>query len=139
MEIKSNRFPSHLAAALAALLILGIAGRSASAGEVEISSPEAGTAVFGEVEVVVRVQSDEAVERVEILVDGIRVAELRQPPYRWTVDVGEENRSHRFEAVAHGATGAVGRAAVETPEVKIHERIDLDLQQVYVTVTRNGQ
>lgn len=140
MNTRSNRFPAHLAA-LAVGLVLGIIGPSAAASEVEvaISSPEAGTPVFGEVEVVVQVPSDAAVERVEILVDGKRVAELRQSPYRFIVDVGEENRSHYFEAVAHDRIGVLGRAAVETSEVKIDERIDLDLQQVYVTVTRNGR
>ncbi len=141
MKTLSNRFSSPLATIVAAWLILGITAPSASASEVgvEISSPEAGTPVFGEVEVTVRVSSDAAVERVEILVDGVRVAELHEPPYHFKADVGEENRSHRFEAVAHGASGIVGRALVETPEVKIHEQIDLDLQQVYVTVTRNGR
>ncbi len=104
-----------------------------------IDRPEPFSPVFGEVEMVVTVAADEPVERVVLYVDGMVVAELTRPPYRSTVDAGADNREHRFEAIAYGASGKTGSAAVETPQIQVDEEVTISLQQLYVTVTRDGQ
>lgn len=112
------------------------AGPAMAALEVAIVSPPAGEAVFGAVEIVAEV--GEPVERLEFFVDGRRAGTAESPPYRLLVDVGQENREHRFEVVAHGADGGRARAERRTPAIRVDERVDLDLQQVYVTVTGPG-
>jgi hypothetical protein len=47
--------------------------------------------VFGEVDVAVQVSANEPVSRVEIFVNGVRRAVLTKPPYRTTIDVGDDN------------------------------------------------
>lgn len=112
------------------------AAGTAAALEVEIVSPPDGEAVFGRVEVVAEVRSGEPVERVEVFLDGRSVAAVLEPPYRLIVDVGEENREHRIEVVAHGRGGSIARAERTTPAIRIDDEVQLELQQLYVTVTR---
>lgn len=94
---------------------------------------------FGEVEILVEIAPELSVERVQIVVDGRVVRELRAAPYTLTVDVGQRNRSHEFDAVVHLADGEVLRSRLETPAIQINEELDLGLQQLYVTVTDGGE
>ena len=122
-----------------ALMVLSIAllvSTAAAAQDVEIVSPDSNAAVFGEVEVEVRVHPVRDVREVELLLDGRRVGVLEAPPFRFRVDVGQQNVEHRFEVLAHTLSGATRRAEVRTPKIHVDEAIDLELQQVYVTVTR---
>ena len=105
---------------------------------VTIKKPLPGQPVFGDVEVVVQAAPAGSVETVELFVDGRFVAFLEAPDYRTEVDVGEENAEHRFEAVARGS-GEPGRALLVTPKVRVDEELELRLQQLYVTVSRNGR
>lgn len=91
--------------------------------------------VFGEVEFEVEVESEAAVAKVEFLVDGKAYGEDAEPPFATRVDVGQRNRTHRFEAVVHLANGETVREILETPAIQVDEKIDLGLQQLYVTVT----
>jgi hypothetical protein len=124
-------------------LLLGVAasawllaaGPAAAALEVEIVSPRAGEAVFGEIEIVAEVRSAEPVERLELFVDGRLAATAESPPWRLVVDVGQENREYRIEVVAHAGDGTSARAVRTTPAIRVDETVDLDLQQLYVTVT----
>ncbi len=106
--------------------------------DLRIVSPAPGRPVFGEVEIVVEVLSDSP-RRVVFLVDGRRVGERTAPPFRLTADVGAENRAHRFEVVAEAAGGVTVRRVVETPAISIDLEVDVELRQLYVTVTRGGQ
>ncbi len=94
---------------------------------------------LGEVEVVARVESREPVRSLALFVDGRPQAILESAPYRWIVDVGEKNVQHLFQVVATSPSGETAEAVVETPRLQVDEQVDLELQQLYVTVTREGR
>jgi Ca-activated chloride channel family protein len=92
--------------------------------------------VYGTVAVAAQVESGGAPLppglEITLVVDGQAAATLRQPPFEWSVDVGQENRPHRFEVVAR-ARGVEASAWLETPAFRVDQQVDVDLQQVYVT------
>ncbi len=106
---------------------------------VTLLSPEPGQPVFGEVEIVAEVASERALRRVTFWLDGRVVGELRSPPYRLTVDAGTSSREHRFEVVVEDAGGDVGRSLLVSPKFDVDLELELELQQLYVTVSRRGQ
>lgn len=106
---------------------------------VSILRPGSGQAVFGRVELAAEVFSDEPLDRVEFYVDGALEAQVRRPPWSVTLDVGEDNRDRRFEVVARGRWGGVGRAAVATHPVEIVAQLEVALHQVFVTASRGGE
>ncbi|MCP4662065.1 MAG: VWA domain-containing protein, partial [bacterium] len=108
--------------------------------EVEIVHPAAGEPLLEEVEIVARVESAEPIVRVEFSIDGELAGTASEAPYRLRVDVGPENRERRIAVVAYGRDGGIGRAERVAPAIPIHERVEVDLQQLYVTVTgRRGR
>jgi len=127
------------------VLLLGIAPgvfpEPAYAAEIDVVllEPTALEAVFGEVDVEAEVIFPGEIAQVELLVDGRRVGSRTEPPWRFTVDVGQENVEHRFEVIAYDPLGAVGRSVVVTPRIKIDEAVDVGLQQLYVTASRSGE
>ena len=125
------------------LLTLGVGAfllaGAAAAVVVSVRSPREGASVFGEVEVEVEVITTAEVVSVEIRVDGKVAAHLTEPPYRTVVDVGDENRSHTFEITALDATGESDTRTVVTRAIAIDDEVSLSLQQLYVTVTRDGR
>jgi VWFA-related protein len=135
------RHPRVLAGLLAAILLAGAALAQAPSEEksirVFLDQPDRTRPAFGSVEMLATVGSDEPIARVVLYVDGIVAAELTEPPYAATVEVGAENRRHRFEAVAYAASGATARAFFTTPAIRVDEEVTISLQQLYVTVTRD--
>ncbi|MEM7588245.1 MAG: VWA domain-containing protein [Acidobacteriota bacterium] len=124
------------AGALLAFLAFGLLVLPASALEVEIVSPEFGQAVMGRVEIVAEVTPEKAIRSVEVFVDGAFRGRLEQPPYRWSLELGEANERHRFEVVAEDTSGNQARDVVVTRTVWVDQEIEVELQQLYVTVTR---
>ena len=120
------------------VLVLALAVPSGAEIVVRITSPAPGLPIFDRVEIAATVASSEEIERVELWLDGELVGTITEPPNRWWVDVGSENREHRIKVVAHGRSGATGRAELLTPEITVHDQLDVDLQQLYVTVTGRG-
>jgi VWFA-related protein len=55
-----------------------------------------------------------------------------------TVDIGQDNVPHTFEAVGTDAAGDSATGRVVTRTIAVNEAVDLELQQLYVTVTRSG-
>ncbi|HEX6203778.1 MAG TPA: VWA domain-containing protein [Thermoanaerobaculia bacterium] len=123
------------AAALAALA----PALPARAIDVFITSPGPQSGVFGDVTIEAEVLSTETVVEVVFRVDGKVVGRLPAPPWRLNVDVGHENVSHTFEVTARDAAGATATGRVVTRTIAVDEAVDLELQQLYVTVTRGGQ
>lgn len=107
--------------------------------DVLILEPKAGETVFGKVDVVAEVLSAEPIAEVIFKVDGLEVARVSEPPFRTTVDVGQDNVEHTFEVVAVSDTGAEGRTLRTTPRITVDEKLDIELQQLYVTVTEGGE
>lgn len=123
---------------LAALLFL--LSLPARAVEVRIVQPGPGEPILGEVEVRVEVlPPGTAVERVEIFLDGEPAGVAERAPFRVLVDAGEENKQHKLEAVAHTAGGAQLRASVTTPKLQADIEVQVELQQLFVTVHRDGR
>lgn len=106
--------------------------------DVLLLEPKDTEPVFGEVEIQADVLSAEPLEEVVFFVDGREVARFAAPPYRATVDVGQDNVEHLFEIVARTVSGAEGRVARQTPRLRVDENLDLELQQLYVTVQRSN-
>ena len=106
--------------------------------DIFVRSPRQGETVFGQVEVSVEVLSSEPITAVEIRLDGEVAARLTDPPFRTTVDMGQENQAHTIEITAIDATGAREVRTVTTGMIPINDKVELELQQLYVTATRSG-
>lgn len=107
--------------------------------EVTIAKPMTLQAVFGEVDVEAQVHSDRTILEVELFVDDRSVGILEKPPYRWRVDVGQDNVEHRFLVEARGEFGTKGRSTIVTPRIRVDEEVNVELQQLYVTVTHGDR
>lgn len=123
---------------LLALLVVALfstLGEPAAALDVTILEPRGFEAVFGPVEVVADVFADGAtIAEVVLYVDGRARGRLETPPWRFTVDVGQENREHRFRVLVRSTDGAEAESHLTTPPIKIDEEVAVELQQLYVTV-----
>ncbi len=127
-----------LAATLALALALPPAPGIAAGLQVWIDSPLGSDFVYGPVEFVAAVAGQDPVAGVQFFLDGRSLGEVVRAPYRITVDVGHDNVSHEFKVVARSRTGLTASRTIETPPLKIDEVVDLELQQLYVTVTREA-
>jgi VWFA-related protein len=134
--------PLPRAARLAAIallpLALALAPPARAAVEVRLVSPVAAQPVFGEVVIEAQVSAGEPIDHVEFLVDGKAAGVVRHPPYRITVDVGDDNREREFRVVVHTAAGATANDRVITLPVRVDEQMNVRLQQLFVTVMRHG-
>lgn len=117
-------------AALAAAL-----APAAAALDVALLSPPVTEPAFGAIELVAEVTSDTPVRHVEFFVDGQRAGRVEKPPYRFALDVGQANVAHTFRAVATDVLGGTAEAVVETPRIDVNEVFDVELQQLFASVT----
>lgn len=106
---------------------------------VSLDRPDPFEPAFGEVEIEAVVVADEPIERVVFYVDGIVVGQLEEPPWRWRTDLGDDVSEHRFEVIAHGLSGDRGRGGLTTPGLRVDEELAVQLQQLYVTVSKDGR
>jgi Ca-activated chloride channel family protein len=106
---------------------------------VSISSPRDGDLVIGEVEVIAEVVAVAEVTAVEFYADGRLIGVLSLPPYRMRIDLGGENMPHRLRVVARDSEGSEASAEVTTQPVPISAEIQVELQQLYVTVSQLGR
>jgi len=123
---------------LALGLLLAAALPAAAAVQVKILAPAAAQPIFGQVVFEAQVAGNEAIVRVEFLIDGKPVGVVRSPPYRVVAEVGEDNRQREFRAVAYGAGGGSATDRVVTMPVRIDEQMNVRLQQLFVTVMQRG-
>lgn len=115
---------------------------SLAAGEappvtVTITAPSASSPCFGVVEVTADVTGPN-VESVELIVDGRALGRLSAPPYRFQVDVGQDNRGHTFRVFAKTSDGRTIAAVRETPAIKVNYEMELVLREIYVTIEKGG-
>lgn len=107
---------------------------------VVILHPPATEPLFGTADIVLDVEPGGApIAQVEIFFDNVRVGVVERPPWRLGVDAGQENREHHIEAVVRDARGATASAEVRTPRLQVDDEIDVDLQQLFVTVESGGR
>lgn len=125
---------------LSIALVIAAAATTAPAADIEvrIAEPRDGTWVIGEVEIVAEITAAVPVIEVEFRVDDRMVGLLTSPPYRMSVEFGDENSAHVFEVIARDPNGGEARHRVETLPVPIAHEVEIELQQLYVTATRKG-
>jgi Ca-activated chloride channel family protein len=123
------------------VLALAAAAAPATAVELALVRPEAGTPISGAVEVAVEIYPvGAAVDYVEFYLDGVRVAVAERPPFLAVIDAGEENAEHHLEALVWAGGAAAASASVRTPKIHSDLEIDVGLQQLYVTLEqRSGE
>jgi|GEM_PF-416094 len=131
--------PAITAVVFCLLLLLVVAALPAAAAvQVKILAPAPQQPVFGQVLFEAQVAGNEAVVRVEFLIDGRSVGVVRRPPYRVVADVGDDNREREFRTVVYGASGASATDRVTTLPVRIDEQMNVRLQQLFITVMQRG-
>jgi Ca-activated chloride channel family protein len=64
---------------------------------------------------------------------------LERPPWVLAVDVGQGNESHRFAVVVRDPAGGSVESEVTTPRIATDEEVEVELQQLYVSVERGGE
>ncbi|MCP4201415.1 MAG: VWA domain-containing protein [bacterium] len=121
------------------ILMLVLDAGVAAGVEITFLAPAAGTPLFGEVEFVVEVLPVEEVEKVEFYVDDELVGVVNSVPYSLVVDVGEQNREHEIRVRVSDSSGGTTERGMVSPPIRIDDRIDAELQQLYVTVLRDGE
>ena len=110
---------------------------AAHAFEIRFSQPLAGQGAFGPTEVVVAASGGRPA-RMELIYNGVRAGFRDSPPWKFVVDVGDENIDRTFRVIATSTAGERGEAELSLPKLQVDEVLDLSLQQVYVTVTLDG-
>jgi Ca-activated chloride channel family protein len=106
---------------------------------VSFITPKQDQPVIGEILVEANVLSVQPIRDVTFFMDGSPVGMLTSAPYRLQVDLGEENVEHTFEVVAVDMQGSVARASITTRPMPVSGRIEVELQQLYVTVTQDQE
>jgi Ca-activated chloride channel family protein len=106
---------------------------------VSIVEPSDGDSVVGDVEVVVEVVARAEISEVEFQLDGRPIGTLTQEPFRMKLDLGEKNTAHRFSVVARDVEGNEATHQVSTQPIAIAADYEVELQQLYVSVTREGE
>jgi len=103
---------------------------------VQIVSPEDGSYTSGRtlLEAQVAAEGDDAVVRVEFLVDGTLVTALQQPPFQVWHDFGDTVEARFIQVNAVTASGQVLKAEVTTRRLVVHQSTGIDLVNVFATV-----
>lgn len=115
-------------------LLLSVTPLAASI-EVWIEKPRSAKMVSGVVEFMAVAAGDEEIATVEFFVDGLSVATLSSPPFVVKVDVGDKNEEHEFEVIARSVSGVTAVSKVVTPALAVDDLLQIELQQLYVTVS----
>jgi Ca-activated chloride channel family protein len=123
---------------LSLVLSFMLAGAAAAQVAVRIQAPTPDQPVFGQTDVEVGVRAGEPIDRVEVFVNGKLMGSAKAPPFRVKVDVGDDNVSREFKAVAYTASGASGTDSVVTQPVQIMDELNLKLRALFVSVIRDG-
>jgi len=113
-------------------------GATAEEPWVWITSPRAGEYAIGEVTIEATVHSVTQILTVEFLVDHRSVGIVSSEPYQLVTDVGADGAAHLFEVVATDLEGETGSASVETEPLPVGGEVTVELQQLYVAVSRQG-
>jgi len=117
------------------LLLVLLARSAAAAPLVNIVQPPPDQPLFGTVEVRAEVWPGGApIRKVELYFDRLRIGVKEAPPYRFTVDAGQENSEHHIEVVVTDAAGATGTESFTTPALRADLTIDVRLQQLFVNL-----
>lgn len=128
------RLPSILLCAL----LTASSGLAASI-KVWIDEPRSTEFVFGEIDFEAVVETSEPSAAVEFFLDGVKKAELFEPPYRVKIDAGYDNMEHEFKVVARAPSGETANMVIVTAALQVDEVVEVELQQLYITVANGGE
>jgi VWFA-related protein len=95
--------------------------------------------VIGDIVLEANVLSVKPIREVVFYVDGRPVGMVTAAPYQLRMSLGDENRVHTFQVIATDVDGSEARETITTKPVPIVGQYEVELQQLYVTVTRNGK
>lgn len=106
---------------------------------VHLLSPTDGEPVMGRVVLEADVLAERPIRDVSFFVDGRPVGSLSAPPWELRIDLGSANRAREIVVVATDDAGRQARHSVTTSAVPVGGEYEVDLRQLYVTVTRDGE
>jgi len=121
------------------LSLVALAPAGAQEIWVTIVEPKDGDLVIGELDIVVDVVSRAEIAEIEFQLDGRPIGTLLMEPFRMPVDLGEDNLPHQFSVVAVDVDGNRATHSVNTQAIPISANYEVELQQLYVSVTRDGE
>jgi Ca-activated chloride channel family protein len=121
------------------LSLVALAPAGAQEIWVTIVEPKDGDLVIGELDIVVDVVSRADIAEIEFQLDGRPIGTLLVEPFRMPVDLGEDNLPHQFSVVAVDVDGNRATHSVNTQPIPISADYEVELQQLYVSVTRDGE
>ncbi len=121
------------------LSLVALASAGAQEIWVTIVEPKGGDLVIGELDIVVDVVSRADIAEIEFQLDGRPIGTLLVEPFRMPVDLGEDNLPHQFSVVAVDVDGNRATHSVNTQPIPISADYEVELQQLYVSVTRDGE
>ena len=116
-----------------------LAGAALGQVAVKIQAPAPDQPVFGPTDVEVGVRTAEPVSQVELFVNGKLMGTAQKAPYRFNVDLGDENVRREFRVVAHTVSGATGADTLVTVPVQINDEMNLKLRALFVSVVSGGR
>jgi len=138
--MNSSRLRFWLFAITASMVVLaGLETSTAGGVWVSFVTPKDGARVIGEVRVEAEVVSALSVRDVVFYLDGRPLAVVTEAPYRVRVNLGEENRRHRLEVIATDVEGDEARESISTLPVSVIGSYEVELQQLYVTVSEGEE
>jgi Ca-activated chloride channel family protein len=111
----------------------------ASAPSLRILSPDPDAFISGRVELRAQVNPLDAATTVLFYVDGRQVCSVVQPPYECSWEAGPTINEHQVRVVANLAGGGRLVETVRTKSLGYADRADVNVVQVTVTVTKDGQ
>lgn len=120
------------------LLALVLGAQAAAAIDVFVRNPRDGDVVFGIAEVEIEVLSAEPVKDVRLKLDGELVAVLERSPYKVAIDFGDDNVSRLLEVTARDILDQTAVRTIKTGVIALNMELDVALQQLYITATRDG-
>ncbi len=122
------------------LLLLLAAPAEAAATSIRIVEPANGTPVIGDTAVRVEPVTPEGVRplKIEISIDGLRLATLLEPPFTAKWDAGDGTDPHVIRVKLWASDGTTAEATVRTIPLMGVERASVLLVEVYVTVRSSG-
>jgi len=108
--------------------------------EIAILEPKADAPVFGETMARVGVfPPDAAIDRVEFYLDDTFMGSDEDFPYEFPIDFGQQNTGHELLVVVRGSDGWTIERRVSTPAIATQDEVKVRLQQLYVTIERDGE
>jgi VWFA-related protein len=124
------------AVVLAAAAGAGLGSAFAADGRITFLKPRDLATILGpaEIELSLSLPAGRTAERVEILLDGRRIAVLDAAPWRAAWNAGDGTQGHRLEAVARLDDGSELRAAIRTSRLRVDQIERVDLVNLYLVV-----